>query len=96
MDFRRLEGGCFSKCARASPTPLQEERDSGPVSSAALAGGGGRAGPGPRRAGAAGTYLWAAVLASTTPAVCIHERTGFMPLPSGSSFMVVPPRGIFS
>lgn len=42
------------------------------------------------------TYLWAAVLASTTPAVCIHDRTGFMPLPSGSSFIVVPPLGIFS
>lgn len=42
------------------------------------------------------TYLWAAVLASTTPAVCIQDRTGFMPLPSGSSFIVVPPLGIFS
>lgn len=42
------------------------------------------------------TYLWAAVFASTTPAVCIHDRTGFMPLPSGSSFIVVPPLGIFS
>lgn len=44
----------------------------------------------------ANTYLWAAVLASTTPAVCIHDRTGFIPPPSGSSFMVVPPLGIFS
>lgn len=40
-------------------------------------------------------YLWAAVFASTTPAVCIQERTEFSP-PSGSSFIVVPPRGIVS
>lgn len=26
LDFLRLEGGCFSKCARARPTPLREER----------------------------------------------------------------------
>lgn len=25
LDLRRLEGGCFSKCARASPTPLQAQ-----------------------------------------------------------------------
>lgn len=37
-------------------------------------------------------YLWAAVLASTTPAECIQERTA-----SGSSFMlVVAPRGRLS
>lgn len=26
LDFLRLEGGCFSKCARARPTPLREEK----------------------------------------------------------------------
>lgn len=25
LDLRRLEGGCFSKCARASPTPLRTQ-----------------------------------------------------------------------
>lgn len=41
-------------------------------------------------------YLCAAVLASTTPAVCIQDLTGFIPLPSGSSFILVPPRGMLS
>lgn len=38
-------------------------------------------------------YLCAAVLASSIPALCIHERTGVMPLVRGSSFMVKAPRG---
>ena len=41
-------------------------------------------------------YLWAAVLASKIPAPCIQERTGVMPVGSGSSFMVRPPRGRLS
>ena len=32
LDFLRLEGGCFSKCARASPTPLRERTRQGAVS----------------------------------------------------------------
>lgn len=39
------------------------------------------------------SHLCAAVLASSIPALCIHERTGVMPLASGSSFMVSAPRG---
>lgn len=35
------------------------------------------------------SYLCAAVVASSRPAPCIHERTAFMP-PIGSSFMVLP------
>ena len=41
-------------------------------------------------------YLWAAVLASKIPAPCIQERTGVMPVGSGSSFMVRAPRGRLS
>lgn len=41
-------------------------------------------------------YLCAAVLASKIPAPCIHERTGVMPVGSGSSFMVRAPRGRLS
>lgn len=41
-------------------------------------------------------YLCAAVLASRIPALCIHERTGVMPLVRGSSFMVKAPRGRLS
>ena len=41
-------------------------------------------------------YLCAAVLASSIPALCIHERTGVMPLVRGSSFMVKAPRGRLS
>lgn len=41
-------------------------------------------------------YLWAAVLASRIPAPCIQERTGVMPVGSGSSFMVRAPRGRLS
>lgn len=39
------------------------------------------------------SHLCAAVLASSIPALCIQERTGVMPLASGSSFMVSAPRG---
>ncbi|CAB1423850.1 unnamed protein product [Pleuronectes platessa] len=41
-------------------------------------------------------YLWAAVFASNIPAPCIQERTGVMPVGSGSSFMVRAPRGRLS
>lgn len=41
-------------------------------------------------------YLCAAVFASNIPALCIQERTGVMPLVSGSSFMVKAPRGRLS
>lgn len=39
------------------------------------------------------SYLCAAVLASRIPAPCIQERTGVMPVGSGSSFMVRAPLG---
>ncbi|TNN38650.1 hypothetical protein EYF80_051193 [Liparis tanakae] len=42
------------------------------------------------------SYLCAAVLASRIPAPCIQERTGVMPVGSGSSFMVRAPRGRLS
>lgn len=35
-------------------------------------------------------HLWAAVLASSTPAPCIHVRTAFMPATMGSSFILLP------
>lgn len=41
-------------------------------------------------------YLWAAVFASKIPAPCIQERTGVMPVGSGSSFMVRAPLGRLS
>lgn len=46
------------------------------------------------RCGAA--YLCAAVLASRTPAPCIHVRTAFIPAPRGSSFMLLPLRWMLS
>lgn len=44
-----------------------------------------RAAPRPPRA-----HLWAAVLASSTPAPCIHVRTAFIPATMGSSFILLP------
>lgn len=41
--------------------------------------------PSPPRA-----HLWAAVLASSTPAPCIHVRTAFIPATMGSSFILLP------
>lgn len=35
-------------------------------------------------------HLWAAVLASSTPAPCIHVRTAFIPATMGSSFILLP------
>lgn len=37
-------------------------------------------------------HLCAAVLASSTPALCIHVLTAFIPAPSGSCLRVLPPR----